>query len=57
MIDNVNTNMFGDGDTNTYFAAKPADLTASILMAKSRSFYNVLEANFYLEKLSRMWRV
>ena len=56
-IDNVNSNMFGDSDVTTYFAAKPAIDTASILMAKSRSFYNVLEANFYLEKLSRMWRV
>lgn len=45
-----------NSDTSTYFAAKPGDETASILMAKSRSFYNVLEANSYLEKLSRMWR-
>lgn len=45
------------GDGSTYFAANPADITASILLAKSKSFYNVLEANFYLEKLSRMWRV
>jgi hypothetical protein len=49
--------MLGTSDTTTYFAAKPADETASILLAKSKSFYNVLEANFYLEKLSRMWRV
>ena len=49
--------MFGTADTTTYFAAKPADETASILMAKSKSFFNVLEANFYLEKLSRMWRM
>lgn len=43
-------------DNNVYFAAKQADETASILLAKSKSFYNVLEANFYLEKLARMWR-
>ena len=44
-------------DTSKYFAAKEANETASILMAKSKSFYNVLEANAYLEKLARMWRV
>ena len=53
----INGNMLGTADTSTYFAAKEADVTASILLAKSKSFYNVLEANFYLEKLSRMWRV
>lgn len=55
----VTTNsLYGaQGNGSTYFAANPADLTASILLAKSKSFYNVLEANFYLEKLSRMWRV
>lgn len=47
----------GQGDAGVYFAAKPADETSSILLAKSKSFFNVLEANFYLEKLSRMWRV
>jgi hypothetical protein len=50
--------MFGNngGDTTTYFAAKEANDTASILLAKSKSFYNVLEANAYLEKLTLMWR-
>lgn len=47
----------GQGDTTTYFAAKDSVETSSILLAKSKSFFNVLEANFYLEKLSRMWRV
>lgn len=40
----------------TYFAAKEASDTASILLNKARSFYNVLEANAYLEKLGRMYR-
>lgn len=39
-----------------YFAAKPAEETASILMGKSRSFYNYLESNNYLEKLKNMWQ-
>ena len=51
------SSMLGQGDTSVYFAAKEAKETASILMAKAKSFYNVLEANFYLEKLARMWRV
>lgn len=51
------SSMLGMGDTSVYFAAKDAKETSSILLAKSKSFYNVLEANFYLEKLSRMWRV
>ena len=51
------SNMLGMSDTSVYFAAKDAKETASILLAKSKSFYNVLEANFYLEKLARMWRV
>jgi hypothetical protein len=52
----VNGIYAGQGDGSTYFAAKEASETSSILMAKSKSFYNVLEANFYLEKLARMWR-
>jgi hypothetical protein len=55
-MDNT-SNMLGTSDTNVYFANKAADETASILLAKSKSFYNVLEANFYLEKLSSMWRM
>lgn len=52
----VNGIYAGQGKGDTYFAAQEASETASILMAKSKSFYNVLEANFYLEKLARMWR-
>ena len=39
-----------------YFAAKPADQVASNLLEKSASFFNLLRANAYLEKLQRMWR-
>lgn len=46
-----------NNDTSVYFAAKEADETASILLSKSKSFYNVLEANNYLDKLARMWRM
>lgn len=41
---------------NVYFAAKDADKTASILLDKSRSFFNTLQSNQYLEKLRRMWK-
>jgi hypothetical protein len=58
MSSTTTSGMFGNngGDTTTYFAAKEANDTASILLAKSKSFYNVLEANAYLEKLTLMWR-
>jgi hypothetical protein len=39
-----------------YFAAKPANETAGIALSKADSFFNMLRANAYLEKLSRMWR-
>lgn len=51
-----NDDLISSNDNNTYFAAKKPEETASILMAKSKSFYNVLETNAYLEKISRMWR-
>lgn len=38
----------------TYFAAKPATELAGIVLGKSQSFFNMLRANAYLEKLSRM---
>lgn len=40
----------------TYFAARDGKDTASVLMNKSKSFYNTLQSNSYLEKLARMWR-
>jgi len=41
---------------DTYFASREAKDCASSLMAKSQSFFNMLRANAYLEKLQRMWR-
>lgn len=41
---------------NIYFAAKKPEETASILLKRSRSFYQTLQANAYLEKLYKMWR-
>lgn len=41
---------------DVYFAAKKAEEVASVLMGKSSSFFNLLRANAYLEKLQRMWR-
>lgn len=43
-------------DTNRYFAAREATNTASVLLAKGRTFFTVLEANQYLKKISDMWR-
>jgi hypothetical protein len=43
--------------TDIYFAAKPAKDTASILLQRAMSFYNLLSSNAYLEKLQAMWRM
>ena len=43
-------------DRDEYFAAKKAEDAASVLMQKSRSFFNILESNSFLEKLRKMWR-
>lgn len=51
-----------DGQNNyqsaedVYFAAKESDAVASNLLEKASSFFNLLRANAYLEKLQRMWR-
>src|ERR1035437_8853368 len=39
-----------------YFASKPADELASDCLAKAHSFYNPLDANFYLDKIAKMWQ-
>lgn len=41
---------------NEYFAKKKAEDCAGILLSKGESFFNLLRANAYLEKMSRMWR-
>ena len=44
-----------NSDTMTYFAARKAEETAAILMAKSEDWYNNIETNGYLDKLRSMW--
>lgn len=57
MDDNHNMTPPPAQDKNTtYFAAKEAKETAAILLQKSFSFYNYLNANAYLQKLQKMWR-
>lgn len=41
---------------NQYFAKKKAEDCAGVLLSKGESFFNLLRANAYLEKMSRMWR-
>lgn len=42
---------------NTYFAAnEDPNKVASICLQKAQTFFNVLNANSYLEKIHRMWR-
>lgn len=43
-------------DREEYFAKKEAKDTAFVLLQKSRTFFNVLESNQYLEKLRKMWK-
>jgi hypothetical protein len=38
-----------------YWAAKEPKEVASVLLNRAKSFYNVLSANFYIEKLRRCW--
>ena len=45
-----------NNDKQTYFASKEPKETASVLLQKSRTFFNVLESNSYLEKIRKMWR-
>ena len=46
--------IFSGSDSEKYFAAKPANETASALLSKGSCFFNLLRANAYLEKLQRM---
>jgi hypothetical protein len=39
-----------------YFAAKAPEDVASVALDRAASFFNLLRANAYLEKLQRMWR-
>jgi len=44
------------GGNNIYFAAREPEQVASAVLDKAQSFFNLLRANSYLEKLARMWR-
>lgn len=43
-------------NNDIYFAAKESKETASILLNRARSFYNILESNNYLDKLKNMFQ-
>lgn len=51
-----NSSDASDNNGEGYFAAAPAEQLASTALAKSQSFYNTLNANYYLDKLARMWQ-
>lgn len=57
--DPMGPNQFNGNDNknNVYFAANPdPKKVASSCMDKGQSFYNLLRANAYIEKIHRMWR-
>ncbi len=39
-----------------YFANQSSEKLAQTCLAKSQSFYNTLNANYYLDKLAKMWQ-
>lgn len=45
-----------DDKSNTYFAVKPPDQLAGILLDKSDTFFKILNRNEYINKIRRMWR-
>ena len=45
-----------DGQEGTYFAARDAKSTMSVLLERSRTFYDRLESNDYLDTVRNMWR-
>lgn len=55
-MDTPNLNFDKKQQDDVYFAQKKAEDCAGILLAKGDSFFNILRANAYLEKMSRMWR-
>jgi len=50
------TTPLSNNGSAVYFAAREGKDAASALLTKAKSFYNVLEANHYLDKLSMMYR-
>jgi len=55
-MDTPNTTVDKNQSDDQYFAAKKAEDCASILLGKGESFFNLLRANAYLDKMIRMWR-
>jgi hypothetical protein len=55
-MDTPNTQVDKKQQDEVYFAKKKAEDCAGILLSKGDSFFNILRANAYLEKMSRMWR-
>ena len=55
-MDTPNVSVDKKQQDEVYFAQKKAEDCAGILLAKGDSFFNILRANAYLEKMSRMWR-
>lgn len=51
MADEQKTNPLSD-----YFACKPSNELADIVLGKSETFYNILNRNNYLNKIRKMWR-
>lgn len=43
-------------ENDVYFASKDAKDTAGICLNKARSFFDMMSANYYLEKLNQQWR-
>lgn len=46
----------GLGKKSEYFAAASPDQTASTLLQKSATFYNLLRTNAYMDRIVRCWR-
>jgi hypothetical protein len=46
---------FNKSNEQVYFAARPSDEKAVALMEKTTSFYNRLQTNSYLDKISNMY--
>jgi hypothetical protein len=47
--------MSQDSDKSSYFAAREAQDTANVLLAKGETFFNTLRSNAYLKKITDMW--
>lgn len=48
--------MATNNNENIYFALKPAEETAAIVLGRATDFYKRITANQYVEKINKMWR-